>query len=205
MPTDNKNSMTNVEQAEKYWQQFLTAPALTDDDKAIAKQHHDVLLTAFARSSFLAETLIQKPSFISCIVEQTVEQTTDQDSDDQLQKNVDREASSPWVAMYRSALNITLETVKTEDDLLKALREYRNQEMARVTFLDVLNKQDISTSLERVSALADVLLTGAYHWIYQHLAIRYGTPQNNGEDMHMYILGMGKLGGKELNLSLIHI
>jgi len=65
MPTDNENSMTNVEQAEKYWQQFLTAPALTDDDKAIAKQHHDVLLTAFARSSFLAETLIQKPSFIS--------------------------------------------------------------------------------------------------------------------------------------------
>ena len=39
MPTDNENSMTNVEQAEKYWQQFLTAPALTDDDKAIAKQH----------------------------------------------------------------------------------------------------------------------------------------------------------------------
>lgn len=201
MPTDNENSMTNVEQAEKYWQQFLTAPALTDDDKAIAKQHHDVLLTAFARSSFLAETIIQKPSFVSRTVEQTVEQTTDQDSDDQLQKNVDREVSSPWVAMYRSALNTTLETVKTEDDLLKALREYRNQEMARVTFLDVLNKQDISTSLERVSALADVLLTGAYHWIYQHLAIRYGTPQNNGEDMHMYILGMGKLGGKELNFS----
>ncbi|HBL20080.1 MAG TPA: hypothetical protein DDZ29_04410, partial [Alteromonas mediterranea] len=50
MPTDNENSMTNVEQAEKYWQQFLTAPALTDDDKAIAKQHHDELLTAFARS-----------------------------------------------------------------------------------------------------------------------------------------------------------
>ena len=201
MPTDNENSMTNVEQAEKYWQQFLTAPALTDDDKAIAKQHHDVLLTAFARSSFLAETIIQKPSFVSRTVEQTVEQTTDQDSDAQLQKNVDSEAPSPWVAMYRSALDITLETVKTEDDLLKALREYRNQEMARVTFLDVLNKQDISTSLERVSALADVLLTGAYHWIYQHLAIRYGTPQNNGEDMHMYILGMGKLGGKELNFS----
>lgn len=94
MPTDNENSMTNVEQAEKHWQQFLTAPALTDDDKAIAKQHHDVLLTAFARSSFLAETLIQKPSFISCIVEQTVEQTTDQDTDDQLQKCRQRSALS---------------------------------------------------------------------------------------------------------------
>ena len=66
MPTDNENSMTNVEQAEKFWQQLLTAPSLTADDKNLAVQHSELLKLAFSRSAFLAETLIQKPSFLSC-------------------------------------------------------------------------------------------------------------------------------------------
>ena len=35
MPTDNENSMTNVELAEKFWQQLLTAPAISESDRAV--------------------------------------------------------------------------------------------------------------------------------------------------------------------------
>ena len=69
MPTDNENSMTNIELAEKFWQQLLTAPAINESDKAVIEAHCEKLMLSFTRSSFLAETLIQKPSFVSRIVE----------------------------------------------------------------------------------------------------------------------------------------
>ena len=185
MPIDNENSMTNLEQAEKLWAQLLDSPALTETDQLIAENHREALLGAFARSAFLAETLVQKPAFISRVVEPLFN-LTDSDS---------------AVTHFSTALKAKLESLKSEDELLKELREFRNQEMARITFLDVLNKQNIEASLAQVSALADALITSAYHWIYQHLAHRYGTPKSNSQDMHMYILGMGKLGGRELNFS----
>ena len=180
MPIDNENSMTNLEQAEKLWAQLLDSPALTETDQLIAENHREALLVAFARSAFLAETLVQKPAFISRVVELV---------------------SDSNATCFSTELKAKLESLKSEDELLKELREFRNQEMARITFLDVLNKQHIEASLAQVSALADALITSAYHWIYQHLAHRYGTPKSNSQDMHMYILGMGKLGGRELNFS----
>ncbi|AXT39628.1 bifunctional [glutamate--ammonia ligase]-adenylyl-L-tyrosine phosphorylase/[glutamate--ammonia-ligase] adenylyltransferase [Alteromonas sp. BL110] len=185
MPIDNENSMTNVEQAGKLWQQFLDSPALTETDQVIAANHREALLSAFARSAFLAETLVRKPAFISRVVEPVSDLTV----------------SDSTFTHFSTELKTKLETLKSEDELLKELREYRNQEMARITFLDVLNNQNIEASLAQVSALADALITSAYHWIYQHLAHRYGTPKSNNQDMHMYILGMGKLGGRELNFS----
>ena len=192
MPTDNENSMTNVELAEKFWQQLLTAPAISESDRAVIEAHCEKLMLSFTRSSFLAETLIQNPSFVSRIVEpyQPPEKS------ETLQSLGNTMSSS-----YLASLNNELHTVASEDDLLQVLREFRNKEMARITFLDVLNKQPIEISLMQVSALADVLINGAYHWLYQHLAARYGKPQSHNQDMHMYILGMGKLGGKELNFS----
>lgn len=185
MPIDNENSMTNLEQADKLWQQLLDSPALTETDRVIVENHREALLSTFARSAFLAETLIQKPAFISRVVD-PLSNLTDSDS---------------TITHFSAELKIKLEALKSEDELLKILREYRNQEMARITFLDVLNKQNIEDSLAQVSALADALINSAYHWIYQHLALRYGTPKSDNQDMHMYILGMGKLGGRELNFS----
>nr|WP_283623032.1 bifunctional [glutamate--ammonia ligase]-adenylyl-L-tyrosine phosphorylase/[glutamate--ammonia-ligase] adenylyltransferase [Alteromonas macleodii] len=192
MPTDNENSMTNVELAEKFWQQLLTAPAISESDRAVIEAHCETLMLSFTRSSFLAETLIQNPSFVSRIVEpyQPPEKS-------EALKSLGNTMSSDYLANLENELH----TVASEDDLLQVLREFRNKEMARITFLDVLNKQPIEISLMQVSALADVLINGAYHWLYQHLAARYGKPQSHNQDMHMYILGMGKLGGKELNFS----
>ena len=192
MPTDNENSMTNVKLAEKFWQQLLTAPAISESDRAVIEAHCEKLMLSFTRSSFLAETLIQNPSFVSRIVEhyQPLEKS-------ETLQSLGNTMSSDYLANLENELH----TVASEDDLLQVLRKFRNKEMARITFLDVLNKQPIEISLMQVSALADVLINGAYHWLYQHLAARFGKPQSHNQDMHMYTLGMGKLGGKELNFS----
>lgn len=210
MPIDNENSMTNVEQAEKFWQLLLDSPALTETDQVIAESYREVLLLAFSRSAFLAETLIQKPALIAKIVELTNTPDSPYTLPNQSEQSHIKQGPEPENRIKEKALNALsfctgleakLDTVESEDELLKVLREYRNQEMARITFLDVLNKQEIETSLAQVSTLADTLITKAYHWLYQHLALRYGTPKSNTQNMHMYILGMGKLGGRELNFS----
>ena len=153
MPIDNENSMTNIELAEKSWQQLLTAPAISESDKAVIKAHCETLMLSFTRSSFLAETLIQNPSFVSRIVEpyQPLEKS-------ETLQSLGNTMSSDYLAN----LDNELHTVASEDDLMQVLREFRNKEMARITFLDVLNKQPIEISLMQVSALADVLINGAY-------------------------------------------
>ena len=113
MPTDNENSMTNVELAEKFWQQLLTAPAISESDRAVIEAHCEKLILSFTRSSFLAETLIQNPSFVSRIVEhyQTLEKS------ETLQSLGNTMSSS-----YLASLNNELHTVASEDDLLQVLQ-----------------------------------------------------------------------------------
>jgi len=103
--------------------------------------------------------------------------------------------------IYSTELSDQLAQVKTEDQLTQVLRQFRNMQMAAIAIEDLLNDQDIETSVARVSALADALILGAYHWLYDHLSERYGKPAGPHGPQPMIILGMGKLGGRELNFS----
>ena len=181
MPVDSENIMTNEEQAEKVWNKVRSTWVNDGEDDVFTTSHQSAFLLAFRRSAFVAKIVENKPSIAKVIV-----------TAPPIQEHL---------SAYQSLLENALLNVKTEDDLMRVLRQLRNQEMARIAFHDVLNNQSIKTSLLQVSALADALITHAYHWLYSHLCERYGRPRNDSGDMHMYILGMGKLGGRELNFS----
>lgn len=102
---------------------------------------------------------------------------------------------------YSDALSDELAQVKTEEQLMRVLRDFRNTQMAAIALCDLHNNQDIETSVARVSALADALILGACDWLYEHLSERYGKPAGPHGPQPMIILGMGKLGGRELNFS----
>ena len=90
----------------------------------------------------------------------------------------------------------------TEAQAMAALRRYRNASLCQILADDLLRAQDISVALQRVSALADELINLAYQWAWQELAPQWGQPlDSNGQVMPLLILGMGKLGGGELNFS----
>ncbi|OJF68835.1 bifunctional glutamine synthetase adenylyltransferase/deadenyltransferase [Alteromonas sp. V450] len=181
MPVDSENIMTNEEQAEKVWNKVRSTWVNDGEDDVFITSHQSAFLLAFRRSAFVAKIVENKPSIAKVIV-----------TAPPIQEHL---------PTYQSLLENALLNVKTEDDLMRVLRQLRNQEMARIAFHDVLNNQSIKTSLLQVSTLADALITHAYHWLYSHLCERYGHPRNDSGDMHMYILGMGKLGGRELNFS----
>ncbi len=81
------------------------------------------------------------------------------------------------------------------------LRQFRHRHMTLISYRDLCLGQDITESLIQVSDLADCLIQSAYDWLYRCFAQRYGTPMANGRRQPMHILGMGKLGGRELNFS----
>ena len=103
---------------------------------------------------------------------------------------------------YGSCLANQLSTIQNEEQLYKTLRDFRNQEMAKLSFCQSLNLATVEEIFIRLSQLAESLIIGARDWLYKQACEEMGTPcDENGNPQQLYILGMGKLGGFELNFS----
>ncbi|WP_163835532.1 bifunctional [glutamate--ammonia ligase]-adenylyl-L-tyrosine phosphorylase/[glutamate--ammonia-ligase] adenylyltransferase [Spartinivicinus ruber] len=94
-------------------------------------------------------------------------------------------------------------SVASEADLLRELRQFRHQEMVTIIWRDVTGQASLTETMYHLSALADVCIDRAYRWLYQDLTQGLGVPtgKKDNKPQHMVVLGMGKLGACELNLS----
>ena len=82
------------------------------------------------------------------------------------------------------------------------LRRFRNVEMARIAWRDLAGWADLERSLLDLSALADGMIAAAIAYAGKQLEARFGRPQDAfGAPAPLLVLGMGKLGGRELNYS----
>lgn len=89
-----------------------------------------------------------------------------------------------------------------EQAVMRGLRQLRAQEMARIAFRDLANLAKLDETLRDLSDLADACCTAAVDWSYARLAAVHGTPRDaQGQAVQPVVLGMGKLGGHELNFS----
>ncbi|MCW8107237.1 bifunctional [glutamate--ammonia ligase]-adenylyl-L-tyrosine phosphorylase/[glutamate--ammonia-ligase] adenylyltransferase [Alteromonas ponticola] len=102
---------------------------------------------------------------------------------------------------YVEGLALQLADVTTLEHLYQVLRTYRHFHMLCICARDLLNIQDIETSLRHVSQLADALIMGAYNWLYTYFCNKHGVPEGEHGPQPLIIHAMGKLGGKELNFS----
>ena len=74
--------------------------------------------------------------------------------------------------------------------------------MAKLSFCQSLNLATVEEIFIRLSKLAESLIIGARDWLYKQACEEMGTPcDEHGNPQQLYILGMGKLGGFELNFS----
>jgi glutamate-ammonia-ligase adenylyltransferase len=95
-----------------------------------------------------------------------------------------------------------LEEVHDEAGLSLALREFRRTQMVRIIWRDLAALAPLDETLEDLSALADCCIDLALHKLYTWFCQQMGTPRNpEGEAQPLVVLGMGKLGARELNLS----
>jgi [glutamine synthetase] adenylyltransferase / [glutamine synthetase]-adenylyl-L-tyrosine phosphorylase len=92
--------------------------------------------------------------------------------------------------------------VADETTLAKALRRFRRQQMVRIIWRDIAGLAPLEETLEDLSALADAAIAEALSLLYAWTCREMGTPRNEaGETQPLVVLGMGKLGARELNLS----
>ncbi|QGY30612.1 bifunctional [glutamate--ammonia ligase]-adenylyl-L-tyrosine phosphorylase/[glutamate--ammonia-ligase] adenylyltransferase [Pantoea cypripedii] len=103
---------------------------------------------------------------------------------------------------YASWLNQTLQNVDGEASLMRELRLFRRHMLVRIAWMQCLHQASTMHSLQQLSVLAETLIAAARDWVWQDCCRDFGTPCNEaGEAQPMLILGMGKLGGNELNFS----
>jgi glutamate-ammonia-ligase adenylyltransferase len=88
------------------------------------------------------------------------------------------------------------------DDLSSRLRRFRRAEALRLVFRDVNGLDDLADTLSGTTALYETLISAALHGTEARLRARYGMPRSaSGEAQSLVVMGLGKLGGGELNFS----
>ncbi|MGF1545990.1 MAG: bifunctional [glutamate--ammonia ligase]-adenylyl-L-tyrosine phosphorylase/[glutamate--ammonia-ligase] adenylyltransferase [Thiotrichales bacterium] len=90
-----------------------------------------------------------------------------------------------------------------EAGLNRSLRQFRQLEMLGIAWRDALDLAAVDETLLALSDLADTLINGALRWLDAELrGGPFGVPRDrDGQAQALVVLGMGKLGGRELNFS----
>lgn len=106
----------------------------------------------------------------------------------------------------RERLSVLLRGAARDEDLFRGLRLFRKRELLRIALRDLLGKADLSETVSELSHLAEVCLQAAYEWYDADLRRKHGRPLVVNEDgtvspAGFAVIGMGKLGGGELNFS----
>ncbi len=141
---------------------------------------HD-LLQVLLFSEFVAEYLIVNPLMLESLAEQEPVPQSLSSFSQQLDN---------FIADHSST------------DAKEAMLAYKLWENAKIAWLDLTGKADLTTTLENLSHLAEVCLTRALDLLFEKACTTHGTPlDKNGNPQKMIVLGMGKLGARELNFS----
>jgi glutamate-ammonia-ligase adenylyltransferase len=90
-----------------------------------------------------------------------------------------------------------------EVELARALRKLRKQVMLKLILRDLNGLADLTEVMHAMTALADVCLQQAQACLMQSLQEQFGKPigETSATAQELLIIGMGKLGGGELNVS----
>ncbi len=169
-------------------QSFRTAVAALEDDHGFADwtpERWAQFARVTAASEFVIEQSVRDPLMLLTLVQSG---------------ELDRAfAPGELCAQIAAAVN----AAQTEEELGRALRRQRARHQVRIIWRDLTRQADLVQTCRDLSDMADATIDQAYQWLYSRHCEQFGTPtgRRSGEPQQMVILGMGKLGAVELNLS----
>ncbi|KGD35881.1 glutamate-ammonia ligase adenylyltransferase family protein [Burkholderia pseudomallei] len=121
------------------------------------------------------------------------------------------ERIAAWAAapVTRAALDARLDELlaqggqpPSEDALKKALRQLRGEAFGAVAERDLAGRADVAEVTGTMTDLAEAVIQRALALLAAELEAQYGEPRGpSGERLALGVVGMGKLGGRELNVS----
>ncbi|MCY0108167.1 bifunctional [glutamate--ammonia ligase]-adenylyl-L-tyrosine phosphorylase/[glutamate--ammonia-ligase] adenylyltransferase [Pseudomonas monsensis] len=169
-------------------QSFRTAVASLEDDDGFANwtpERWAQFARVSAASDFVIEQSVRDPLMLLSLVQSG---------------ELDRPfAPGELCAQIAAAVS----EAQSEDELGRVLRRQRARHQVRIIWRDLNRQADLVQTCRDLSDMADATIDQAYQWLYSRHCQQFGTPtgRRSGLPQQMVILGMGKLGAVELNLS----
>ncbi|MGA1254221.1 MAG: hypothetical protein ACO3WN_10390, partial [Burkholderiaceae bacterium] len=118
---------------------------------------------------------------------------------------VDRAAMTAHLAHHWPALVPWLSgTIAADADpeVSTALRQFRNSVLLAIMARDLAGLSDLDENLLSITSLAEMSLGIGYRAVAYQMQQRHGVPcRPDGRPVDLLVVGMGKLGGQELNAS----
>ncbi|HVC12505.1 MAG TPA: bifunctional [glutamate--ammonia ligase]-adenylyl-L-tyrosine phosphorylase/[glutamate--ammonia-ligase] adenylyltransferase, partial [Burkholderiales bacterium] len=114
------------------------------------------------------------------------------------------EAVATRPAFRRAEMQAALAGAETDDEeaLKRRLRRLRQRVLLREMARDLAGEADLAEVCAAMSDLAELTIALALQWTDARLAAEHGTPRGaSGRAQRLVVVGMGKLGGRELNVS----
>lgn len=103
---------------------------------------------------------------------------------------------------FTQAVEAALPDEDTDADLTECIALVRMREMVRIAWRDLNRLASLEETTRDLSLLAEACVSGALDRIHRRMTRRHGTPlDHNGREQQLIVLGMGKLGARELNFS----
>jgi len=97
---------------------------------------------------------------------------------------------------------LVLDPTLDEAEAMRALRRYRRREAVRLIWRDINGLDGVEQTLAGSTALAESCLVAAHDFGERALIRRHGVPRNvHAVAQRLVVIGMGKLGGADLNFS----
>ena len=144
----------------------------------------DQLGRVWATSRFVAESCLRDPALL-----------------DGLLGSGDLDRAYPRGEMARLATSACADAAD-EQALGRALRRLRRREMVRIAWRDLAAAAELDEILNDLTDLAEACLDAALERLHAWQVARWGEARTAaGEPQRLVVLGMGKLGARELNFS----
>lgn len=178
------------DQALNHWERMLANVSRTSflDYLRLWPRMLDLLCVIFGNSDALAFTLIRDPTLVYWLAEEEV-----------LSRPATRKGMEG--AIRKSIGHLTSKELK-----LDGLRRFRRREMLRIGVRDLLRLATVPETTGSLSDLACLLIHASYEIVDADLRQQYGVPMHQNRqgrwvETKFAVIGMGKLGGHELNYS----
>jgi glutamate-ammonia-ligase adenylyltransferase len=177
-------SGTLAEKAENKWQAFVKAGDASGITIPGGAKFRHTAQRIFAFSDFVSETCIRHPDLLVDLV---------QSGDLERGYLADE---------YSKTLKALLAGIVEEATLEKRLRHFRRREMVRIAWRDLCGFSDLFVTMADLTALAEAVVDQTQAHLYRWQCTTHGVPTStDGLPQQLVVVGMGKLGGEELNFS----
>jgi [glutamine synthetase] adenylyltransferase / [glutamine synthetase]-adenylyl-L-tyrosine phosphorylase len=169
------------EPVNRWYERAGAQVGLSEAYESLSERRREELLRVVAASEFAASVLIRDPEALAWVA---------------------GAITTPVADTADAGYERRVADCGTVPEAQRILREWRRREMLRIVWRDIAGHASVRNTLDDLSRLADGCIRAAVCAARAQLRTPFGLPRTaQGAEVPLIVLGMGKLGGGELNFS----